>query len=256
MFQPLSGRSPIACACGALARAAPRVAEDGLLTDFVWRSIGPGSAGGRIVDVESLDADPRFVLVASASGRRLEERERRHHVHADLRPLRDRVDRRRRREPEGPAHHLGRHRRSEQPQRRRVGRRRLQVDRRRRHLHERRAEGHLPDRADRAPSDRCAHRLRRGGRRPVGRHGRPRAVQDDRRRHDVAEAAAGTAVGQPGRRHRPRDGSRRTRRPLCRLLPAPAPPVPVRLRRSRQRAVQVDRRRQDVAAPDARAARR
>ena len=61
----------IACAWTGLAlHAAP--GEDGLLTDFVWRSIGPGSAGGRIVDVESLDADPRFVLVgtaAEASGR-------------------------------------------------------------------------------------------------------------------------------------------------------------------------------------------
>jgi len=55
------------CAClGPGLRAAP--ADDGLLTDFVWRSIGPGSAGGRIVDVESLDGDPRFLLVASASG--------------------------------------------------------------------------------------------------------------------------------------------------------------------------------------------
>jgi photosystem II stability/assembly factor-like uncharacterized protein len=42
--------------------------DDGLLTDFVWRSLGPGSAAGRIVDVESLDADPRYLLVASASG--------------------------------------------------------------------------------------------------------------------------------------------------------------------------------------------
>jgi photosystem II stability/assembly factor-like uncharacterized protein len=57
----------VACAwTGLTLHAAP--GEDGLLTDFVWRSIGPGSAGGRIVDVESLDTDHRFVLVASASG--------------------------------------------------------------------------------------------------------------------------------------------------------------------------------------------
>jgi hypothetical protein len=57
----------IACAWTGMAlHAAP--GEDGLLTDFVWRSIGPGSAGGRIVDVESLDADPRFVLVGTAGG--------------------------------------------------------------------------------------------------------------------------------------------------------------------------------------------
>lgn len=46
--------------------AAPN--DDGLLADFVWRSLGPGSASGRIADVESLDSDPRFILVASASG--------------------------------------------------------------------------------------------------------------------------------------------------------------------------------------------
>jgi photosystem II stability/assembly factor-like uncharacterized protein len=50
-----------------LASQAPP-ATDGTLTDFVWRNLGPGSAAGRIVDVESLDADPRFILVASASG--------------------------------------------------------------------------------------------------------------------------------------------------------------------------------------------
>lgn len=57
----------VVCAwMGPALHAAP--GEDGLLKDFVWRSLGPGSASGRIVDVESLDADPRFVLVASASG--------------------------------------------------------------------------------------------------------------------------------------------------------------------------------------------
>jgi hypothetical protein len=45
-------------------------APDGaaIVSDLAWRSIGPASVGGRIVDVESLDADPRFLLVASASG--------------------------------------------------------------------------------------------------------------------------------------------------------------------------------------------
>ena len=59
----------LALACLGLVYAGGAAAhDDGLLTEFVWRSIGPGSASGRIVDVESLDADPRFVLVASASG--------------------------------------------------------------------------------------------------------------------------------------------------------------------------------------------
>ncbi|MBZ5496366.1 MAG: hypothetical protein LAP85_08185 [Acidobacteriia bacterium] len=39
-----------------------------LLTDYKWRSIGPGAAGGRITDVEALDADFRFAIAAAASG--------------------------------------------------------------------------------------------------------------------------------------------------------------------------------------------
>ncbi len=69
MKQRLRTAATVVTACASLGfvlRTAP--ADDGLLTDYVWRSIGPGSAAGRIVDVESLDGDPRFVLVASASG--------------------------------------------------------------------------------------------------------------------------------------------------------------------------------------------
>jgi hypothetical protein len=40
----------------------------GLLADYKWRSIGPGSAGGRITDVEALESDFTYVIVASASG--------------------------------------------------------------------------------------------------------------------------------------------------------------------------------------------
>jgi photosystem II stability/assembly factor-like uncharacterized protein len=39
-----------------------------LLADYKWRNIGPGSAGGRITDVEALDTDFRFVIAAAASG--------------------------------------------------------------------------------------------------------------------------------------------------------------------------------------------
>ena len=39
-----------------------------LLSDYHWRSIGPGSAGGRITDVEALDTNFRFVIAAAASG--------------------------------------------------------------------------------------------------------------------------------------------------------------------------------------------
>ena len=73
-------------------RAGAAPADDGLLTDFVWRSLGPGSAAGRIVDVESLDADPRFLLVASASGGVWKSVNGGTTFTPDLRPLRDRVD--------------------------------------------------------------------------------------------------------------------------------------------------------------------
>ncbi|NQW03065.1 MAG: hypothetical protein HQ485_03470 [Acidobacteria bacterium] len=38
------------------------------LADYQWRSIGPGSVGGRITDVEALDSDYRVAFVAAASG--------------------------------------------------------------------------------------------------------------------------------------------------------------------------------------------
>uniref|UniRef100_Q02DB5 Sortilin N-terminal domain-containing protein n=1 Tax=Solibacter usitatus (strain Ellin6076) TaxID=234267 RepID=Q02DB5_SOLUE len=39
-----------------------------LLADYKWRSIGPASAGGRIIDVKASDRDFRYAVVASASG--------------------------------------------------------------------------------------------------------------------------------------------------------------------------------------------
>lgn len=41
---------------------------DSILRDYRWRSIGPGSPGGRITDVEALDSDFRIVIAAAASG--------------------------------------------------------------------------------------------------------------------------------------------------------------------------------------------
>jgi photosystem II stability/assembly factor-like uncharacterized protein len=43
-------------------------AASALLADYRWRSIGPAAAGGRITDVEALDDDFRFAVVATASG--------------------------------------------------------------------------------------------------------------------------------------------------------------------------------------------
>ena len=41
--------------------------EKNLIKDFSWRNIGPANTNGRISDIEALDRDFTFVLVASAS---------------------------------------------------------------------------------------------------------------------------------------------------------------------------------------------
>lgn len=42
--------------------------DETLFKGFQWRSIGPANMGGRITDIQALDGDYRFVVVASASG--------------------------------------------------------------------------------------------------------------------------------------------------------------------------------------------
>lgn len=71
-------RSRLAAAAGAallvsvLVHDRPTAQESapvsGVLADYRWRSIGPGSVGGRITDVEARDTDFRHAIVASASG--------------------------------------------------------------------------------------------------------------------------------------------------------------------------------------------
>ncbi len=45
-----------------------QVEEKGFFKAFEWRNIGPANMGGRISDIQALDQDYRFVIVASASG--------------------------------------------------------------------------------------------------------------------------------------------------------------------------------------------
>lgn len=42
--------------------------DKNLIKEMKWRNLGPGNCAGRVVDVEALDNDFRYVLVASASG--------------------------------------------------------------------------------------------------------------------------------------------------------------------------------------------
>ncbi|MEO6778779.1 MAG: hypothetical protein ABI194_04935 [Gemmatimonadaceae bacterium] len=58
--------STIASPATAQAQSSDAVAP--LLADYRWRSIGPGSPGGRITDVDALDTDFRLVIAAAASG--------------------------------------------------------------------------------------------------------------------------------------------------------------------------------------------
>jgi len=48
--------------------AGAQVGAEHLIRDLAWRNIGPANMSGRVTDIEALDDDYRFVIVASASG--------------------------------------------------------------------------------------------------------------------------------------------------------------------------------------------
>lgn len=48
--------------------ASAQPSPDDLLREMRWRNLGPGNFAGRVVDVEALESDFRYVLCASASG--------------------------------------------------------------------------------------------------------------------------------------------------------------------------------------------
>lgn len=48
--------------------AIAQIPDEAITRDLRWRNIGPANMSGRITDIEALDDDYRFVLVASASG--------------------------------------------------------------------------------------------------------------------------------------------------------------------------------------------
>ena len=232
------------------APAAAQPAGPDLVRDLKWRNIGPANMSGRISDIEALDADFSKVLVATASGGVFKSDQRRHHLGADLRQVLQRVDRRRRLVPEEPRHHLGRHRRGVRPQQRGLGRRHLQVDRRRQDVRQHGPQGHRQHRQGPPPPDRPQRRLRGGQRPRVGLHRRPRPVQDDRRRQDLAEARRRPAERRQDGRHRHGDAPDEPERPLRHLLAAPPPALPLRLRRPERRHLPVHRRRQDLEEAD------
>ena len=156
---------------GNQAQAPASFSSDPLVQSLKWRNIGNANLIGRISSIDALENDFAHVIVGSASGGVWKST----NAGTTWTPIFDNygvgVDRRRRDQPEGPEHHLGRHRRRVRAQLRGVGRRHLQVHRRRQDVHEHGAEGDLQHRHDRPAPDRSQHRLRRGDRQHLGKIG-------------------------------------------------------------------------------------
>ena len=126
----------LALAAGQSARGqAPGDSTGALTADalkgLAWRGIGPALATGRIQDI-AIDPEGSERLVRRQRVRRLvEDRQPRHHLHADLRRGRFVHAVLRRHRPERLEHRLARDRREHQSAQRAFRRRRLQVVRRR-----------------------------------------------------------------------------------------------------------------------------
>ena len=179
---------------------------------FKWRKIGPSNFMGRLSDVQGIPEPVQDALRRRGGGRHLE-------VARTTASRGARCSTTRTSSsmgmlaiaPSRHEHRLGRHGRAELAQHHRAGRRRLQVHRRRHALD---AHGPREDAAHRPHRRRSAqreHRLRRGARPGVESGRRARALQDDRRRHDVeADQGAGERQDRRDRRrHRSVESRRR-----------------------------------------------
>ena len=58
---------------------------DDYVKSFTWREIGPANPGGRIIDVEGVNSNPKIVYVGAATGRTLENHQCRHNLGTDFR---------------------------------------------------------------------------------------------------------------------------------------------------------------------------
>ena len=185
-------------------------------------------------------------------GRRLEDRKRRGQLDAPDRRTADALDRRHRRLRVRSGHRLARNGRSQSFPGLHRRHRGLQVDRRRQNLAAHGPGRDADDRPDPHPPGQSRYRLCRRHRPRVDRQSRPRRVQDDRRRQDLAE---GFLHQRKGRGHRPGHGPDEARYP-DRLDGQPHPPALERPAPGRRgRPVQDDRRRQDLEGADQRPSR-
>ncbi len=194
---------------------------------------------------------PARVLLRRRRRRRVEDDRRRQHVESrDRRPDSKLVGRRRRRLRVEPGRRLHRDGRGLHPRQHHAGRRHLQVRRRGQNLDAHGARRHARHLRDRRPSEKRRHRVCRGLRPSARAERRARRLSIERRRQDVA---ARPLPRQQDGRHRPRDGSPRSGRPVRGAVGGVSRVVPDVERRTRERPVQDDRRRRHLDRADAQA---
>ena len=190
--------------------------DDSLFSGLELRGIGPALTSGRIVDIAVDPRDPRTWYVATACGRRLEDHQRRHHLHADLR-------RRRARTPSAASPSTRTTRWSSGSARARTTASAASrygdgvyksIDGGKT-LEERRAEKSEHIGKIVVDPARLERRLRRGAGPALGAGRRPRPLQDHRRRQDLE-----------GRPDHQREHRRHRRRPRSRATPTSSTPPP------------------------------
>ena len=196
----------------------------------------------------------RPLLLRCGRRRRVGEFRHRADVEADFRRRRYRLDRLHRRCAELAERHLRRQRRSGYALGHRLRQRHVRLERRGENVDARRPRGFAPNRRGGRRSDQCEDRVRGGARTSIRAERTARRFQDRRRRCDVEQSPVQRCEY---RRGLARDGSAESERPLCGAM-ANAPAAVERLsplKWTGQRAVQNDRRRQDVGATYERASR-
>ncbi|CAA9358559.1 MAG: GH74, partial [uncultured Gemmatimonadaceae bacterium] len=188
-------------------------------------------------------AQPQGLLRGHGRGRDLEDGQRRHHLLPALRQGEGHLVRRHRGGAERPERDLRRHRRGGLAQLHLARRRRVQEHRRRQDVEARGAARDRGDRPHRRAPHRREHRLRRRPRPHLGAQQGARALQDHRRRRDLA---AREVHQRQGRLRRRGDGPERPEHAVGGELGAAARALLPAERRPGVGALEDHRRRPDV----------
>ena len=202
-----------------------------------WTGCGPGGCRGRSADL----------LRGGRHGRRVEDRERRDHVHACVQGRGDSVGGRRDRGAVEPECGLGRDRRAQQPAEFAVGQRRLPLHRRRAHMDASGTGEHAHNCAHPGASARSRRGVRGGGRPSLGSEPRAGGVPDHRRGGDLGTRSL---YRRRHRGDRTGHGPRRPAHAICGDVPAAAAGLGIQRRRSRERHLPDHRRRGQLDRAD------